>query len=80
MTVMVRDVMAGFLSTEDSLAPGNYGLLDQVMALRWVKDNARHFGGDHDSITVLGQSSGAGGVHSHVLSPRTKGNICSFIS
>lgn len=36
----------GFLSTEDENAPGNFGLKDQVMILKWVRDNIERFGGD----------------------------------
>ncbi|XP_046451732.1 venom carboxylesterase-6-like isoform X1 [Daphnia pulex] len=63
----------GFLSTEDSEAPGNYGLLDQTMALRWIRDNIRSFGGDPDSVTIFGCSAGAASVHYHILSPHSKG-------
>ncbi|WAQ97748.1 NLGNX-like protein, partial [Mya arenaria] len=45
-----------FLSTDDDVAPGNYGLLDQLTALRWVKDNIARFHGDASRITVFGQS------------------------
>ncbi|KAK4008458.1 hypothetical protein OUZ56_013598 [Daphnia magna] len=63
----------GFLSTEDSEAPGNYGLLDQSMALRWIRDNIRYFGGNPDSVTIFGCSAGAASVHYHLLSPHSKG-------
>lgn len=36
----------GFLSTEDENCPGNFGLKDQVMVLKWVRDNIKQFGGD----------------------------------
>ena len=48
---------------------GNYGLLDQLQALRWVHENIETFGGDPESITLAGQSSGAISVCGHILSP-----------
>ena len=63
----------GFLSTEDADAPGNYGLLDQTLALEWVKDNIVYFGGNPDSITIFGESAGAASVHLQMLSPHSKG-------
>ncbi|XP_046639314.1 venom carboxylesterase-6-like isoform X1 [Daphnia pulicaria] len=63
----------GFLSTEDVDAPGNYGLLDQSLALRWVRDHVGHFGGDPNSITIFGESAGGASVDFHVLSPYSKG-------
>ncbi|KAI9554676.1 hypothetical protein GHT06_019952 [Daphnia sinensis] len=63
----------GFLSTEDKEAPGNYGLLDQSLALKWVRDHIHHFGGDTDSITIFGESAGGASVEYQVLSPRSKG-------
>ncbi|ROT81697.1 carboxylesterase [Penaeus vannamei] len=49
----------GFLSTEDAELPGNLGLKDQAMALRWVQDNIRDLGGDPDKVTIFGQTRGA---------------------
>nr|CAB3264349.1 neuroligin-4, X-linked [Phallusia mammillata] len=62
----------GFLSTGDSAAPGNYGLLDQVEALRWVKNNIWAFGGDTSRITIFGESAGSASVSFHMLSPLSK--------
>lgn len=63
----------GFLSTGDLVAPGNSGLKDQALALRWVKTNIANFGGDPDRITVLGQSAGAVSVSYHLTSKVSKG-------
>lgn len=62
----------GFLSA-GSDAPGNAGLKDQVLALKWVKENIRNFGGDPDNITIFGQSAGAASVHFMMLSPMAQG-------
>ena len=50
---------------------GNYGILDQIAALKWVHANIAAFGGDPDNITILGQSAGAGSVKTLVSSPLT---------
>ncbi|XP_049842015.1 esterase FE4-like [Schistocerca gregaria] len=63
----------GFLSTGDHVVPGNMGFKDQVMALRWVKDNIASFGGDPNNVTIFGVSAGGWSCHSLVLSPLTKG-------
>jgi para-nitrobenzyl esterase len=57
----------------DHRSSGNYGLLDQLQALRWVKENIRKFGGDPDRVTVMGQSSGAVDVCLLMASPMSQG-------
>ncbi|MFJ6528636.1 carboxylesterase/lipase family protein [Streptomyces longwoodensis] len=54
-------------------APANRGLLDQVAALRWVRENVAGFGGDPGRVTVFGQSAGAGSVASLTAMPRARG-------
>ncbi|XP_068084825.1 esterase FE4 [Anabrus simplex] len=63
----------GFLSTEDEVAPGNAGMKDQVLALRWVQQNIAAFGGDPNQVTIFGQSAGGTSIHYHMLSPMSKG-------
>ncbi|XP_042894114.1 cholinesterase 2-like [Penaeus japonicus] len=63
----------GFLSTEDEVIPGNFGLKDQTLALHWVQENIHHFGGDAARVTIFGESAGAASVHYHILSPKSKG-------
>lgn len=61
----------GFLVTEEQV--GNQGILDQRMALEWVRDNIHNFGGDEHSVTIWGESAGAMSVFMHMVSPGSKG-------
>jgi para-nitrobenzyl esterase len=54
-------------------ASGNYGLMDQIQALRWVQQNIAKFGGNPANVTIFGESAGAGDVNSLIASPLTKG-------
>ncbi|WEH19687.1 carboxylesterase family protein [Streptomyces sp. VNUA24] len=63
--------MEGFAQIEG--APANRGLLDQVAALRWVRENITAFGGDPDQVTVFGESAGAGSIAALLAMPSAKG-------
>ncbi|XP_054167897.1 acetylcholinesterase-like [Oppia nitens] len=53
----------------DGRAPGNQGLWDQTMAMKWVQKNIRSFGGDPLRVTIAGQSAGGESVTAHIMSP-----------
>ncbi|MBC2669008.1 carboxylesterase/lipase family protein [Novosphingobium piscinae] len=61
------------LTAEQGGASGNYGLMDQTLALKWVRDNIAAFGGDPDKVLIMGQSAGAGSVAAQVQSPAARG-------
>jgi para-nitrobenzyl esterase len=61
------------LASEPGGPSGNYGLMDQQAALRWVHDNIRPFGGDPGNVTIAGQSSGGLSVLAHMISRGSRG-------
>ncbi|AKZ56455.1 Carboxylesterase [Streptomyces ambofaciens ATCC 23877] len=71
VTFNYRVGMEGFAHIEG--APANRGLLDQVAALEWVRENITAFGGDPDQVTVFGESAGAGSVASLLAMDRAAG-------
>ncbi|XP_052746192.1 juvenile hormone esterase-like [Bicyclus anynana] len=62
----------GFLCLGIPEVPGNQGIKDQLIALRWIKENIDSFGGDSAKITIMGESAGAGSVELHLLSKQEK--------
>ena len=84
VTVNYRVGVLGFLahpalSQEQGGHSGNYGILDQIAALEWVRENISSFGGDPQNITLFGQSAGAMSVQTLVSSPLTEGKIAKAI-
>ena len=85
VTVNYRLGVFGFLAhpelTKESphKASGNYGLLDQNAALRWVQQNIANFGGDPQHVTIAGESAGSVSVSAHMASPLSKDLIAAAI-
>ncbi|XP_049817662.1 juvenile hormone esterase isoform X2 [Aethina tumida] len=75
VTINYRLGVLGFLRLQDSSldVPGNAGLKDIVLALKWVQENIEHFGGNPNNVTIFGESAGGAAVHYLMLSPITKG-------
>jgi para-nitrobenzyl esterase len=78
VTINYRLGVFGFLATsnhahEANGAAGNYGLMDMVAALQWVKANIRNFGGDPDNVTIFGESAGSFAVSTLMASPQARG-------
>uniref|UniRef100_A0A8C0EBV0 Carboxylic ester hydrolase n=1 Tax=Bubo bubo TaxID=30461 RepID=A0A8C0EBV0_BUBBB len=80
VTIQYRLGIAGYFSTGDQHARGNWGYLDQVAALQWIQENIIHFGGDPGSVTIAGESAGGVSVSALVLSPLAKGLFHKAIS
>jgi len=81
VTANYREGIFGFfahpeLSKEtEHKGSGNYGFLDQVAAIKWVKDNIAAFGGDPDHITIMGESAGSISISALMASPLSRGMI-----
>ena len=79
VTINYRLGVFGFFAhpelTEESPhhASGNYGLMDQIQALRWVHQNISNFGGNPGNVTIFGESAGSADVNELIASPLTKG-------
>lgn len=65
----------GFLATNTDAISGNVGVLDVLLALEWVQNNIRHFGGDPSRVTIFGQSAGAGIVSLLTMSPAVRDGL-----
>ncbi|XP_065209335.1 juvenile hormone esterase-like isoform X2 [Planococcus citri] len=73
ITYHYRLGMFGFLSTEDEIIPGNYGLKDGIAVLQWVQKYIDDFGGDRNRVTLFGGSSGAISASLTLISPLANG-------
>lgn len=79
VSINYRVGVLGFLAHPDLSAEskenisGNYGIMDQIAALKWVKNNIEKFGGDHSNVTIVGQSAGSASVNALTMSPEAKG-------
>ena len=73
VTINYRLGALGFLSIDDPSCTANVGLLDQVAALEWVRDNIASFGGAPDNVTIFGESAGGGSVLSLLSMPSARG-------
>ena len=73
VTIQYRIGVFGFLSSGDRDLPGNFGLLDQRLALQWVQQNIHEFSGDSKRVTLAGLSAGGASVTFHMVSPGSRG-------
>ncbi len=78
VTINYRLGVFGFLATPDLAkeadgSAGNYGLMDMVAGLKWVKDNIKEFGGDPGNVTIFGESAGSFAVSTLMASPMAQG-------
>ena len=73
VTINYRLTLFGFLSTGDENAPGNVGLMDQHLAIKWVNENIEAFGGDPEKVTIFGESAGGMSVAYQSLFPENEG-------
>lgn len=83
VTINYRMGTLGYLShpelTAEQGQSGNYGLMDQIAAIQWIKDNIAAFGGDPSNITIFGQSAGAMSVKYLMISPMSRDLIAKAV-
>ncbi|KAK1535403.1 carboxylesterase [Colletotrichum paranaense] len=79
VTINYRLGSLGFLAIDDGETNGNFGLADQILALDWVRQHIRDFGGDPSKITIFGQSAGAASVRAMMASPKAAGKFAGAI-
>ncbi|XP_053740523.1 fatty acyl-CoA hydrolase precursor, medium chain-like isoform X1 [Synchiropus splendidus] len=80
VVIQYRLGLLGYLSTGDEHMAGNWGMLDQVQALKWVQEHIHNFGGDSNSVTIFGESAGGVCVSLLLLSPLTEGLLNNAIA
>lgn len=73
VTLNYRLGILGFFNEPDTDIKGNYGMYDQIQALKWVQANIASFGGDPNRVTLFGESAGASSISLHLISPLSKG-------
>lgn len=83
VTANYRLGIFGYLShpelTAESGRSGNYGLMDQIAALKWVKNNIAQFGGDPEHVMIFGQSAGGGSIRCMIASPESRDLVSSAV-
>lgn len=86
VSIQYRVGALGYMATnalieeDENGSAGNYGLLDQIAALKWVQENIKSFGGNPANVTVMGQSAGAGSVDALIASPLASGLFKNAVS
>ena len=73
MLQRIKMLLLGFLTAGSELLEGNYGLHDQILALRWIAENIHLFRGNASSVTLFGSSAGSASIGLLMTIPETEG-------